>query len=132
MFQRLSNHQLAWPRSRRHYQRPPRITVRSTGELRQNLVLTVQDTGGQPIFLSILELLTTSAGTVYLVVFSLAELQDDFAGCVESTASQLKSIATFAAGSPIILAGTPHWLEADVVPGDLRLLLSRPTVEKPP
>jgi GTPase SAR1 family protein len=35
-----------------------------TGELRQKLVLRVQDTGGQPVFLSMLEMLTTPDGTV--------------------------------------------------------------------
>ena len=34
----------------------------------------MQDTGGQPIFLSILELLTTPGGTVYLVVFNLLKV----------------------------------------------------------
>ena len=36
-----------------------------SGDIKQNLVLKVQDTGGQPIFLSILELLTTPEGTIY-------------------------------------------------------------------
>ena len=66
----------------------------------------VQDTGGQPVFLSILELLTTPHGTVYLVVFSLASLSDDFAGTVDSTVAQLQSIQLFATGAPVILVGT--------------------------
>ena len=54
----------------------PELVIKfKKGELQSNLVLRVQDTGGQPIFLSILELLTTPAGTVYMVVFSLAKLQ---------------------------------------------------------
>ena len=72
----------------------------------QNIVLKVQDTGGQPIFLSILELLTTPAGTVYLVVFSLPKLQQAFEDTSETTIAQLKSIQLFAAGAPVILAGT--------------------------
>ena len=44
------------------------------GEEKQSLVLRVQDTGGQPVFLSILELLTTADATVYLVVFSLPQV----------------------------------------------------------
>ena len=47
------------------------------GHRQQRLVLKVQDTGGQPIFLSLLELLTTPECTVYLVVFNLKQLQDD-------------------------------------------------------
>uniref|UniRef100_A0A7S2GH12 COR domain-containing protein n=1 Tax=Haptolina brevifila TaxID=156173 RepID=A0A7S2GH12_9EUKA len=75
-------------------------------KLHENLVLRVQDTGGQPIFLSILELLTTPAGTVYMIVFSLAKLQEAFEDTVETTIGQLKSIQAFAAGAPLILAGT--------------------------
>ena len=72
----------------------------------QNIVLKVQDTGGQPIFLSILELLTTQEGTIYLVVFSLPKLQQAFEDTVETTVGQLKSIQLFATGAPVILVGT--------------------------
>jgi hypothetical protein len=71
-----------------------------------NIVLKVQDTGGQPIFLSILELLTTPEGTIYLVVFSLPKLQQAFEDTVETTVGQLKSIQLFATGAPVILVGT--------------------------
>ena len=85
----------------------PELVIRfKKGQLQSNLVLRVQDTGGQPIFLTILELLTTPEGTVYMVVFSLAKLQEDFAATLETTSAQLKSIQVFAAGAPIILAGT--------------------------
>ena len=85
----------------------PELVIRfKNGQLQSNLVLRVQDTGGQPIFLTILELLTTPEGTVYMVVFSLAKLQEDFATTLETTSAQLKSIQVFAAGAPIILAGT--------------------------
>ena len=85
----------------------PELIIRfREGQLQSNLVLRVQDTGGQPIFLTILELLTTPAGTVYMVVFSLAKLQESFASTLEATISQLRSIQVFAAGAPIILAGT--------------------------
>ena len=85
----------------------PELVIKyRTGELQQNLVLKVQDTGGQAVFLSILELLTTPEATVYMVVFSLAELAESFFDCVESTIAQIKSIQLFAAGAPLILAGT--------------------------
>ena len=76
------------------------------GDMKQNLVLKVQDTGGQPIFLSILELLTTPECTVYLVVFNLKQLQDNFNNCVDNLAEQLMSTFMFAANAPVILAGT--------------------------
>ena len=53
----------------------PADMVIKAKEAVNNIVLKVQDTGGQPIFLSILELLTTPEGTIYLVVFSLPKLQ---------------------------------------------------------
>ena len=53
------------------------------GKGAQKTVLTIQDTGGQPIFLSILELLTTPQATVYMVVFSLKDLRDGFERCTE-------------------------------------------------
>ena len=42
-----------------------------TGEVTQSLRLCMHDTGGQLIFLQILDLLTSPHGTAYLVVFSL-------------------------------------------------------------
>jgi hypothetical protein len=86
---------------------PPELVIKyRDGTLCQHLVLRVQDTGGQPVFLSILELLTTPQGTVYLVVFSLLQLRDDFAHCVQSTVEQLQSIQLFAPDAPVVLAGT--------------------------
>ena len=55
---------------------------RRRGEGRR-VVLRIQDTGGQPIFLAILELLTTAQATLYVVVFSLADLNESFEGCAE-------------------------------------------------
>ena len=84
----------------------PADMVIKAKEAVNNIVLKVQDTGGQPIFLSILELLTTPEGTIYLVVFSLPKLQQAFEDTVETTVGQLKSIQLFATGAPIILVGT--------------------------
>ena len=91
------------------------------GEMQQHLVLKVQDTGGQPIFLSILELLTTPDCTVYLVVFNLKQLQDNFASCVDNLTEQLMSTFMFAANAPVILAGT----RKDEVSTDLASLSAR-------
>ena len=76
------------------------------GHRKQRLVLKVQDTGGQPIFLSILELLTTPECTVYLVIFNLEQLKNDFENCVQNLVEQLMSIYMFAAEAPVILAGS--------------------------
>ena len=84
----------------------PADMVIKAKEAVNNIVLKVQDTGGQPIFLSILELLTTPEGTIYLVVFSLPKLQGAFEDTVETTVGQLKSIQLFATGAPVILVGT--------------------------
>ncbi len=84
----------------------PADMVIKAKEAVNNIVLKVQDTGGQPIFLSILELLTTPEGTIYLVVFSLPKLQQAFEDTVETTVGQLKSIQLFATGAPVILVGT--------------------------
>ena len=66
----------------------PADMVIKAKEAVNNIVLKVQDTGGQPIFLSILELLTTPEGTIYLVVFSLPKLQQAFEDTVETTVGQ--------------------------------------------
>ena len=68
----------------------------------QNIVLKVQDTGGQPIFLSILELLTTTAATVYLVVISLSDLENDFETAVEE-------VARVARAAPAVVARVREW-----------------------
>ena len=71
-----------------------------SGELSApDLVLKMLDTGGQPAFLQILELLTTPAGTVYVVVFSLAQLDANLDECAASTIAQLHSIQLHAAGA---------------------------------
>ena len=86
---------------------PPELVIKcAEGGRHRDLVLRVQDTGGQPIFLSILELLTTPAGTVYMVVFSLAKLQQSFEDTLTTLASQVKSIQAFAQGAPVLLCGT--------------------------
>ena len=85
----------------------PELVIRyRDGGLVQNLVLRVQDTGGQPLFLQVLELLTTPEGTVILVVFSLAKLFNSFEHAVEQIVGQLQSIQLTAAGAPVILVGT--------------------------
>ena len=66
----------------------------------------MQDTGGQPIFLSLLELLTTPGGTVYLIVFNLKKLHTSFEDTMEDVVGQLKSIQLHAAGAPTLLTGT--------------------------
>ena len=56
-----------------------KLTARfQTGEVTQSLRLCMHDTGGQLIFLQILDLLTSPHGTAYLVVFSLPTLQSNF------------------------------------------------------
>ena len=76
------------------------------GKRKRSLVLRVWDTGGQPVFLSILQLLTAREGTVYLIVFNLAELHEAFDDAVDSIVAQLHSIQLYAAGAPVLLAGT--------------------------
>lgn len=76
------------------------------GKAHSNLVLKVQDSGGQPVFLQILELLTTPEGTVYVVVFSLSEMLEVEESCIGSTIDQLKSIHLFASKAPVLLVGT--------------------------
>jgi len=77
-----------------------------TGELQRNTVFRVQDTGGQPHFLQILELLIAPGSTVYMVVFSLVLLRDSFESCVDQVIEQIHSIHILAGGSPLVLAGT--------------------------
>ena len=76
------------------------------GELQQNLVLTVQDTGGQPIFVQLLDLLSCPGGSVYLVVFSLSRMRDTFPHSVGEVIGHIKSIHAFASGAPLVLVGT--------------------------
>lgn len=76
------------------------------GELQQNVVLRVQDTGGQPLFRQVLDLLSCPGGSVYLVVFSLTKLRDQFSHCMGEVVGQIEAIHAFAAGAPLVLAGT--------------------------
>ena len=85
---------------------PDLVIKYKKGDVQQRLVLRVQDTGGQPVFLSILELLMAPDATVHLVVFNLAELRESFEGCIESVADQLHAIQASSAGAPLILCGT--------------------------
>ena len=95
----------------------PELVIRyRDGGLVQNLVFRVQDTGGQPLFLQVLELLTTPEGTVILVVFSLAKLFNSFEHAVEQIVGQLQSIQLTATGATVILVGT----RKDEVKGDAK------------
>ena len=76
------------------------------GHQQRSLVMRVQDTGGQPVFLSLLDLLTTPTGTVYLIVFDLSKLATGFDDGARDTINQLKSIHLFARGASVLLAGT--------------------------
>ena len=76
------------------------------GELQQNLVLRVQDTGGQPMFVQVLDLLSCPGGSVYLVVFSLSRMRDHFPHCVGEVIGSIESIHAFASGAPLVLVGT--------------------------
>ena len=85
---------------------PELVNLFKSGDRQRNLVLKVQDTGGQPIFLSLLELLTTPGGTIYLIVFNLKKLHTSFEDTMEDVVGQLKSIQLHAAGAPTLLTGT--------------------------
>ena len=57
---------------------PPQIAAEVVVRAKQwaeSLFFHIKDVGGQPVFLQILELLTTGGNTVHMVVFSLPELQ---------------------------------------------------------
>ena len=91
--------QMARARAREDEARELVIKARK-GELSSHdLVLKMLDTGGQPEFLPLLELLLTPEGTVYVVIISLTKLQDSFDATVASTISQLHSIQLLAAGA---------------------------------
>ena len=90
------------------------IIKQRAGEAAQaDLVLRLLDTGGQPAFLPLLELLTTSQGTVYVVVFSLARLAAAFDATAASCVAQLHSIQLAGSGAPILLVATHR----DSLPG---------------
>ena len=77
-----------------------------SGEMQQRLVFRVQDTGGQPVFMPLLDMLTVPDSSVFLVVFSLVKMEEQPEECVEEVAHQIQSIHLFAPGGPIILVGT--------------------------
>ena len=82
------------------------LVIKARQDNERRLVLRIDDTGGQPIFMSVLELLIAPRATVYMVVFSLKDLRDGFEGCAAQVVAQLQGIHLFAAGAPIILTGT--------------------------
>ena len=85
---------------------PELVNLFKRGDRQRNLVLKVQDTGVQPIFLSLLELLTTPGGTIYLIVFNLKKMHTSFEDTMEDVVGQLKSIQLHAAGATTLLTGT--------------------------
>jgi len=98
---------------------PEMVIQYQKGELQQNIVLRVQDTGGQPVFLPLIELLSAPTATIHAVVFSLTALRDAFETTAGDVASQLKAIQIGAThGAPILLVGTR---KGDVAGGDAEL-----------
>jgi len=84
---------------------PEKVSKFRGGEL-QNVVLRVQDTSGQPLFMQLLDLLNGPGGSVYLVVFSLTKLRDHFSECIGEVVGHVESVHAFASGAPLVLAGT--------------------------
>jgi len=81
------------------------------------LVLRVQDTGGQPVFVQLVERLMSSAATVYMVVFSIPKLLKAFPAHVKRVTDHLLAIAAFAENAPVLLVGTR---KGDVSAAELR------------
>ena len=46
------------------------------GKKKQRIVLHLKDTGGQPVFLAILDLLQAARATIFMLVFSIPSLQN--------------------------------------------------------
>ena len=74
--------------------------------MQQKLVFRVQDTGGQPVFTPLLDMLTVPDSSVFVVVFSMVKMEEQFEECVDEVVQQIQSIHLFAPGGPIILVGT--------------------------
>ena len=72
------------------------------------LVLHIQDSGGQDVFLSVLDLLHAPKASVSILVFSLPDLQnpDLFKSSIAQLRVQLDSFAVHASKSPLLLVGT--------------------------
>ncbi|CAK0831290.1 unnamed protein product [Prorocentrum cordatum] len=70
------------------------------------LVFRVQDTGGQPVFVQLVERLMSSAATVYMVVFSIPKLLNTFPAHSKKVTDHLLAIAAFAQDAPLLLVGT--------------------------
>jgi len=72
------------------------------------LVLHIQDSGGQNVFLSVLDLLHAPEASVSILVFSLPDLQnpDRFKNSIAQLRVQLDSFAVHASESPLLLVGT--------------------------
>ena len=72
------------------------------------LVLHIQDSGGQDVFLSVLDLLHAPKASVSMLVFSLPDLQNPnlFKNSIAQLRVQLDSFAVHASESPLLLVGT--------------------------
>jgi hypothetical protein len=65
------------------------------GKKKQRIVLHLKDTGGQPVFLAILDLLQAARATIFMLVFSLPSLQNAALcdGAIAQLRTQLDSFA---------------------------------------
>ncbi|KOO30789.1 hypothetical protein Ctob_015928, partial [Chrysochromulina tobinii] len=72
------------------------------------LVLHIQDSGGQDVFLSVLDLLHAPKASVSMLVFSLPDLQNPVLrdNSIAQLRVQLDSFAVHASKSPLLLVGT--------------------------
>jgi hypothetical protein len=96
------------------------------GAPERKLVIKIQDTGGQPVFVQLIERLMSPQGTAYMLVFSLPKLRDSFASAMAGLVYHLQSIASFAIGAPLILVGTR---KDQVMEAELRGLSDRMLAE---
>mgnify|MGYP002841379671 CR=1 FL=1 len=68
--------------------------------------LNVQDCAGQAIFMRALHVLLFAPDAIYMVVFSMHDLQDDPGACLDEVYKWLGMVHVNAPGAPIILVGT--------------------------
>uniref|UniRef100_A0A7S1ABL7 COR domain-containing protein n=1 Tax=Noctiluca scintillans TaxID=2966 RepID=A0A7S1ABL7_NOCSC len=85
---------------------PSMIEQYRSRERQQNLMLRVQDTGGQPIFSQVIDLLSCPGGSVYMVVFSLKEMRVSRDLSTDQIVWHIEAIHAFASSAPLILVGT--------------------------
>ena len=71
-------------------------------------VLSIYDSGGQDCFVSLHDVLTAPEGTCYMLVFSLASLQEPLSqrDTIAHLEARLNSIAVHASSAPVLLVGT--------------------------